>query len=79
MTEVAIPGEFIGRSLRELNVRGRFGVTVVGIRRVMDDGKLRLILNIDPDEPLVAEDRLIIAGEEENIAAFPEDKEQWNI
>jgi len=72
MTEVTIPGEFIGRSLRELNVRGRFGVTVLGIRRMMEDGSRRMILDIDPDEPLESEDRLIIAGKEENIAAFPE-------
>jgi trk system potassium uptake protein TrkA len=33
MREMSVPGSFVGRSLRELDVRGRWGVQIVLVRR----------------------------------------------
>lgn len=60
MVEVQIPDQWIGETLRGLNVREHLGVNVVGVIR---GGKV--MVNIMPDEVLTSGDVLIIIGENE--------------
>ena len=50
LTEAQMPEQWIGRSLSELRVREKYGVTVVGVRQ----GK-EVDVTWDPHEPLPAE------------------------
>jgi CIC family chloride channel protein len=63
MSEIEIPGEFINKSLRELNVRNRFGVEVVLIKQKSKKNKEeRDIVLPDPDYHFQPGDIILILG-----------------
>lgn len=64
LTEIRIQPGMIGKTLKELALPKRYGVMVVGIRR----GVPTRVLQPSPDDPLLAEDNLIIVSSE---AAIP--------
>jgi CIC family chloride channel protein len=57
--EIPAPHSFVGRTLRELDVRARHGVQVLFVRSHADGATLRVA---SPDERIAAEDALIVAG-----------------
>jgi CIC family chloride channel protein len=60
-----VPPGWIGRSLREVDVRARFAVTVLAVERDgRADGGYELP---DPDRPLAATDRLVVAGTDDAL------------
>ena len=59
--------EWIGKTLRELRLRNRFGVTVVAIER-----SNRPQLSPEPDFELTAEDILVVVGEPEALQRLRE-------
>lgn len=62
MSEIRPPREFLGKSIKELDIRARFGVNILSIRRNTRHGsKVQAIP--DPDHIINADDTLIIAGE----------------
>ncbi len=64
--EVAPPKTFIGKSIRELNIRRQYGVDVLSIKMKEKKGeKINAIPS--PDYIINADDTLIIAGEIKNI------------
>ena len=64
--EISPPPSFIGKSIRELNIRNKFGVDVLSVKTREKKGeKINAIPN--PDYIIRAEDTLIIAGEIKNI------------
>ncbi len=63
--EVAIPDEWLGRSLRELALPHRHGIQVVAIYDVLTQ-TLRVVP--DPDQPLKESDIAIVAGKDETVA-----------
>lgn len=63
LTELSIHPSMVGKSLIELALPKRFGIMVVAIRR----GTPSKVLQPDPKEPLVADDRLIIVSSETAI------------
>jgi len=60
--EIPVAGSFVGRSLRQLNLRARFGVNVYAMRR--GDGELVLP---DAGAPLAAGAVLIVIGPEAEV------------
>jgi trk system potassium uptake protein TrkA len=60
------PAEFVGRSLRELDLGGRFQLTPVAVRR----GE-RLIVNPAEDERVEPTDIFILVGSDEGLARLP--------
>lgn len=60
ITELRTPPSMIGRTLLDLKLPRRFGVTVVAVRRAQD-GRGRLLIP-RPDEPLQAEDILVVVA-----------------
>lgn len=62
MVEMAIPYEWIGKSLIELNLRDKYGVNVVGVK---EDDEVRV--NIDPQIPLKEGWSMILVGENEGL------------
>lgn len=61
--ELTIPKTWVGKSLKELNVRAKYGVSVMAFRR---DGQMELSPN--PDEKMRKGEILVILGHEERLA-----------
>ncbi|MFH0957828.1 MAG: cation:proton antiporter [Pseudomonadota bacterium] len=54
-----------GKTIRELDIRGKFGVTILAIRR-----ETKLISNPSPDEQIQDDDVLIIIGDSTKLACL---------
>jgi trk system potassium uptake protein TrkA len=65
--EMVAPHRFLGRSLKELELRQRFGLTVLAIRR--ED---RIIVSPDPDQTLEERDILVALGQPEKLERLNE-------
>ena len=63
--EMAVPGEWTNRTLRELELRSRYGISVVAVHDVLTG---RVNVAPDPDEVLKESDTLFVAGREEDLA-----------
>ncbi|MDT8342680.1 MAG: TrkA family potassium uptake protein [Longimicrobiales bacterium] len=64
LQETAVPGSWVGRSLRELQLPQRMGISVVAVHDFLVD---ELYPVPDPDAPLKESDTLLIAGRDENL------------
>jgi trk system potassium uptake protein TrkA len=63
--EVDVKGDLLGKSLFDSNLREKYGITVIAIRR---NGKIALSPN--PSEKLEESDRLILVGDNVGIQRF---------
>ncbi|MCZ6702057.1 MAG: chloride channel protein, partial [Ignavibacteria bacterium] len=69
INEIKPPISFIGRSIRELNIRAKYGVDVLSVKTKQKFGeKIKAIPN--PDYIIREEDTLVIAGEIKHINAL---------
>lgn len=64
MAELRTPKSWTGKSLMELDIRKKYGVTVAALRKA--DGDLTVF--VDAKYPLQVTDELIIVGSNENLA-----------
>ena len=64
--EMAVPTAWIGRCLRELRLRDRFRISIVGVRDVLTN---TIATVPDPDTPLKESDTLLVAGRDADLAA----------
>ncbi|MDD6467567.1 MAG: TrkA family potassium uptake protein [Erysipelotrichaceae bacterium] len=62
VVEMNVPKSWVGKSLIELQLRSRYGINVVGIRRTIHDS---LNINMDINVPLAKEQRLVVIVENE--------------
>jgi len=82
MAEIKIPQEFQGRSLKDLNLRKRYDVNVVAIKKqipsIDETGKriLKEVINDLPqaEDVLQESDYLIVVGKEESIGLLSKHK-----
>lgn len=65
--EIRVPKSWVGKSLLQLDLRKRSNLSVVAIKR-----NENIILNIDPEENLIENDIIVIAGETGVIKHFCE-------
>lgn len=63
IAEIALPAHWAGQSIRTLNIRAKYGVTVLAVKR--DE---RMDLQPDADEPLPAGAALVALGSNEQLA-----------
>ena len=63
--EMGVPQEWIGKTLRELSLRQKYGVTVVAIHDVLTD---QMNVTSDPDAVLKDSDALLVAGKDDDLA-----------
>jgi len=61
---------FVGQSLKQVDLRGRFGIQVLAIKR-----KGQYIANPSPSEALDPEDVLVVVGHTEGLTAFADQLE----
>lgn len=64
MQEMAVPNKWKGLTLRTLELRTKFGVSVVAVRDVLTD---KMTPVPDPDAPLKDSDTLLLAGSDEKL------------
>ncbi len=67
LQEMAVPDQWVGRSLRELDLRNRHRVTVVALHDMLRD---EVVGVPDPDAPLKESDTLFIAGAVSDLDAL---------
>lgn len=63
--EMAVRDEWIGKSLRDLELRKHYAVSVIALHDMLTD---RILTAPDPDARLKDSDTLLIAGHEEDLA-----------
>ena len=62
MVEISMRPEWVGKTLMELNLRRKYGINVVAIRRGEE-----LVVSIDPEKPLAKEARLLVICNPERL------------
>ena len=62
--EVVPPKAFIGKSLRELDLRGRYKVQIIAVKDTLED---TVQVVVSPNQPIKATDRLIIVGKDQEL------------
>src|SRR5687767_10918898 len=69
IVEVPAPTEFVGKTLRDIGLRARFGLTTIAIKHVSPTG-VRLSMNIapGPDDVIQEGDVLSLLGSNEKLA-----------
>jgi trk system potassium uptake protein TrkA len=69
IVEIPAPTEFVGRSLKQLELRPRYGLTLIAVKRWSDDGE-REVTNISPsaDEVIETGDVLSLLGANDRLA-----------
>ena len=63
IAEMQTPLEWCGKSIRELDIRAKYGVNVIAVR---ENGKVRVTL--DANRPLDASMTLVLLGENDRLA-----------
>ena len=66
--EIPAPKRFAGRTLREIDLRARHGMTLIAIKRTADDQTLVTMVSPHADELIRAGDRLDLVGSNRQIA-----------
>ncbi len=64
--EIKAPEDFVGKTLKELDLRKRFGITVIAIKK--PNGQV--MVNPSGENRIEKEDVLLILGSEENVLKF---------
>lgn len=67
ITEIKIPSKYIGTSIRNSDIRSKFGLNIIAIER----GEV-ITTNIDPDYLFEENDAIVIIGNHKDIISFEE-------
>jgi len=81
IAELDVPKSFVGKNIIELRIRSRYGVNVIGVRRLKMGGEplpegeepeRKFIINFKPEETLQPNDVLVVAGTEDAVKKIAE-------
>lgn len=78
IVEVQVPSEFVGKTLRAIDPRGKFNINIVAIKKMVpaitDQGERTVEERIEdvpqPDDILEETDRLLVVGSDKNVERF---------
>jgi trk system potassium uptake protein TrkA len=78
IVEIQVPAAFVGKTLRELDPRNKFGLNIVAIKKMVpainEQGARMLEESIEdvpkPDDILEENDRLLVVGSNKNVERF---------
>ena len=81
LMELNVPTDLVGRSLKELDLRSKHRINIVGIKQFLpevdDDGDIQYISRMtdvpDPEYPLEESDVLVVVGTDDSINKFVKD------
>lgn len=63
--EMGVPEAWTGKTLRELELRQKYGITVVAVHDILTD---KMSASTNPDAALKESDTLLVAGNDEDLA-----------
>ncbi|MCK5453008.1 MAG: hypothetical protein KAJ16_01535, partial [Calditrichia bacterium] len=69
IAELPIPASFIGKSIKEIDIRVKYGVQILMIKKKTESGDYKQIVP-SPGEKLVKEDFLVIMAKNKDIENF---------
>lgn len=69
LQEMAVPPDWVGKNLKELQLRQRRGISVVAVHDMLRD---EIEPAPDPETPLKESDTLLVAGREEDLSRISE-------
>ena len=69
IAEIPVPLGFVGKTIKELQIRSKYGVNVLMIKRRLEDSKIVELIP-RPDEVIQLSDFLIAMGREKDLTAF---------
>ncbi len=69
ISKLIIPGEFIGKTVKEIDIRGKFGVNIIAI----ENGR-RLNESVSPDYVFVSGDIIFVCGSKDGLNKLSEQK-----
>ena len=83
LMEIVAPQKFIGKTLREANIRAKFGLNVIGIKRKMREidnmgstlEKEAMDINPSADDIIARGDMLVVLGKNKDVEKFKENGE----
>ncbi len=70
MADIEVPRSFVGKTIRELDVRGSHGVTVLMVKRKTGDGRERLETSPDGDFVFQDGDVMLVMGPNDRLRAL---------
>ena len=82
IAELKVPESFIDKNIYDLKVRSRYGINVIGIRRIIENTKPEtdsdkdeenirdFILTYSPEDIFEKDDILVVAGKEDDVKKF---------
>ncbi|MBU0506605.1 MAG: chloride channel protein [bacterium] len=70
IAEVKVPSQYVGKSIKELNIRNRYGVDILLIKSASPGRGPKMKAIPSPDHIFTEKDYLVIAGEIKNINMF---------
>ncbi len=65
VTKLSIPANFVGKTIKEVDIRGKFGLNIIAI-----ESKERVVDNIRPDYCFTSQDVLYLCGNKKSIELF---------
>jgi trk system potassium uptake protein TrkA len=68
--EMAVRSDWVGKSLRELELRRQFGITVIALHDILND---QIVATPDPDVVLKGSETLLVAGKDDDLARVAEE------
>lgn len=67
--EMAVRADWVGKSLRELELPRKYGITVIALHDILHD---KMVATPDPDVVLKGSETLLVAGRDEDLARAAE-------
>lgn len=67
IVEVSVPADWVGKTIREIDVRNTYGVNVIALRR---GEKQKFVIAPGGDATLAADDAIVVLGLDKNINAI---------
>ncbi|MCI8272275.1 MAG: TrkA family potassium uptake protein [Erysipelotrichaceae bacterium] len=67
LVELKVPSKWVDHSLRELDVRNRYGINVIGVRK---HNSQKLIVSLDADYVIEEDDQMVVIADTKTIEKF---------
>ena len=67
LVELKVPSKWVDHSLRDLDVRNRYGINVIGVRK---HNSQKLIVSLDADYVIEEDDQMVVIADTKTIEKF---------